>query len=66
MFSDDALVFSFLHVDGPIEGGWRLVDVWESQEALDKFFQERLQQVYQELGLTPQGQVWPVHFMQKP
>ena len=28
------------HVDGPIEGGWRVVDVWESQEAVDTFFQE--------------------------
>src|SRR6266566_4717285 len=28
------------HVAGPIEGGWRIVDVWESQEAVNKFFQE--------------------------
>jgi len=28
------------HVAGPMEGGWRIVDVWESQEAVNKFFQE--------------------------
>src|SRR5438309_7731929 len=34
---------------------WRVVDVWESEEALDKFFQEKLGQALQEAGLaTPQ------------
>src|SRR5215831_5655555 len=28
------------HVAGPIEGGWRIVDVWESQESVNKFFTE--------------------------
>ena len=49
------------HVDGPIEGGWRAVDVWESQEALDTFFQAKLGQALQEAGVAaPQIQVWPV------
>ncbi len=30
------------HVGGPTEGGWRVEEVWESQAALDKFFQEKL------------------------
>ena len=52
------------HVDGPIEGGWRVVDVWESQEAFDRFLQEKLGQALQEAGLaTPQPQFWPVHNM---
>ncbi len=45
------------HVAGPMEGGWRIVDVWESQEAVNKFFQE--------LGPALQAppQFWPVHNM---
>jgi quinol monooxygenase YgiN len=55
------------HVEGPMEGGWRVVDVWESQEALDKFFQEKLGQALQEAGLaTLQPQVWPVHTLLMP
>jgi hypothetical protein len=55
------------HVEGPMEGGWRVVDVWESQEAADKFFQEKLGQALQEAGLAiPQPQVWPVHRLLKP
>ena len=53
------------HVAGPIEGGWRIVDVWESQEAVNKFFQEQLGPALQEVGLaaaTP-PQFWPVHHM---
>jgi quinol monooxygenase YgiN len=55
------------HVDGPIEGGWRVVDVWESQEAFDKFFQEKLGQALQEAGLAlPQPQAWPAERIVKP
>jgi len=30
------------HSAGPVEGGWRVCDVWESQEKLDRFNEERL------------------------
>ena len=52
------------HVAGPIEGGWRVVDVWESQEAVNKFFQELLGPALQEAGVTAaQPRFWPVHNM---
>ena len=52
------------HVAGPMEGGWRVVDVWESQEAVNKFFQEQLGPALQEAGVAaPQPQFWPVHNM---
>ena len=55
------------HVEGPIQGGWRVVDVWESQEAVDKFFQEELGQALQEAGVAiPQSQFWPAHRIIKP
>jgi hypothetical protein len=52
------------HVAGPMEGGWRVVDVWESQEAVNKFFQELLGPAFQEAGMaaTP-PRFWPVHNM---
>ncbi len=58
---DEGLIF---HVAGPIEGGWRVVDVWESQEAVNKFFQEVLGPALQAAGIaaTP-PQFWPVHDM---
>ncbi len=51
------------HLEGPMEGGWRVLDVWESQEAANTFFQEALGPVFQELGfpLAQPRQVWPVH-----
>ena len=50
------------HVEGPIQGGWRVVDVWESREAVDKFFQDQLGQALQEAGVAiPQPQFWPAH-----
>ncbi len=55
------------HVEGPIEGGWRVVDVWESQEAVVKFFEETLGQVLQEVGVAvPPPQFWPAHRIIKP
>ncbi len=51
------------HVEGPMEGGWRTVDVWESQEACDTFFRERLGPALQAAGVTGtiHPQVWAVH-----
>ncbi len=30
------------HIAAPMDGGWRVVDVWESEEAFSKFAQTRL------------------------
>ena len=30
------------HVAGPYDGGWRIVDVWESQQAQERFVAEVL------------------------
>jgi hypothetical protein len=50
------------HVAGPIEGGWCVIDVWESQAAFDRFIQEKLGRVLQEIGLPPlQPRIIPVH-----
>jgi quinol monooxygenase YgiN len=50
------------HVAGPIEGGWRVVEVWESQEAFERFFNEKLGQALQQVGMPSlEPQVFPVH-----
>jgi hypothetical protein len=49
------------HIAGPSENGWRVVDVWESEEALQAF-SEVLIPAMQEAGLDPPPpQVFQVH-----
>jgi hypothetical protein len=59
------------HAGGPIEGGWRVIDVWESREAFDRFAGGRLQPAVQELGdrafpAPPGIEEFPVHNFTKP
>jgi hypothetical protein len=50
------------HVAGPTAQGWRVVDVWETQQAFDRFFQGHLQAAIQEQKITaPQISTWTVH-----
>jgi hypothetical protein len=44
--SDGLLV----HSAGPIDGGWGVIDFWESAEAFDRFTQNKLMPVIQQLG----------------
>ena len=49
------------HIASPKEGGWLVVDVWESGELLDQFAQ-MLIPVMQRVGvMPPQPQVYPLH-----
>jgi hypothetical protein len=49
------------HVAGPMEGGWRVVDVWESKEAFEAFYNAKLKKALQETGVPPfQPKVFPV------
>lgn len=53
------------HVAGPTENGFRVVEVWESQEAVDRFFQEKLGQALQKANINVQPQVFQVHNIMK-
>jgi len=49
------------HTAGPIEGGWRILDVWESQDALNTFL-ATLRPIAQSVGIPqPQVTIWPIH-----
>src|SRR2546430_16616694 len=49
-----------LHVAGPSPtGGWRVVEVWESEDAAQKFDEEVLLPVLQRVGVErPEPQAW--------
>jgi hypothetical protein len=52
------------HVAGPMDGGWQVVDVFESQEAFEQFVGGRLGPVMQKLGIAPPPiKLSPVHNM---
>ncbi len=36
---------------GPADPGWRVITVWDSEEARDRFFEERLRPAYADAGL---------------
>ena len=38
------------HVAGPVEEGWKVVDVWETQEAFEEFLAERLLPIARQVG----------------
>ena len=44
-----------LMLAGAADPGWRVVSVWESHEARERFFAERLAPAYAEAGLSLDG-----------
>ena len=45
---------SHLHASGPMEGGWRIIEVWESEEAAGAFYgSEAFQKMAQGMGIQP-------------
>ena len=64
----DGMIF---HSSGPIEGGWGVIDFWESRQAFDSFVGERLMPRLQGLGDRgfpgpPDVKEFPVHNLQIP
>jgi hypothetical protein len=41
-----------LVLSGPADPGWRVISVWDSREALERFFAERLTPAYEHAGLS--------------
>ena len=49
-----------VHATGTGRGGFRVVDVWESEEAFQEFG-ESLVPILKELGITDLPEVYPAH-----
>ena len=52
------------HLAGPSpKGGWRVIEVWESEEDAQRFFEERVRPAAEAVGAPapPAPQLWPVH-----
>jgi hypothetical protein len=55
------------HYAGPGEGGWQVVDVWESREDWDRFRDEKVMPAAQEHGMPPfDSEIVEVHNMLVP
>ena len=49
-----------VHAAGDGPSGFRVVDVWESEEACNRFG-EQLQPILQEVGVQAQPEMYPAH-----
>lgn len=51
------------HVSGPVDGGWGVIDFWQSREAFDRFAAERIVPALAAIGATgaPDVHEFPVH-----
>jgi hypothetical protein len=54
-----------LHIAGPMDGGWRVITVWDSKDKFDDFRQNTLIPAFQKSGygerLAPTITAQPVH-----
>ena len=48
------------HIAGEGPGGFRVVDVWESREALDRF-SEHLGPIFAEIGVEGEPEIYETH-----
>ncbi|HWL34497.1 MAG TPA: hypothetical protein VNP89_12925 [Gaiellaceae bacterium] len=52
------------HVAGPSpNGGWRVIEIWETEDAAKRFLAERLGPAAEAVGTAPPPppELWPVH-----
>jgi len=58
---------ALFHIGGPIENGWRVVNVWETETDAQTFFREQLLGILQKHGLQPPDSQtwWPVDNLMK-
>lgn len=48
------------HASGPTENGWRVMDVWESEDAFQRFG-EVLRPILEEAGMSGEPQVFELY-----
>jgi hypothetical protein len=63
--NDQPAAGEVLSIVGPLEGGWQVVDVWESQAVFETYMRDKVKPVLQRLGIQdPTVTAFPVHDMQ--
>ena len=61
---EDKPAGGIFHAAGPSpNGGWRVIEVWESEEALNRFYEEQLAPAFEAVGMSgrPEPQMWQIH-----
>ena len=57
---------ALVHLAGPMEDGWRVIEAWESPEQAERFYREELQPIFERLGIPfVEPKVFPVHNIMK-
>jgi hypothetical protein len=58
-----------VHIAGPVDGGWRVITVWDSDEQFQRFRDEKLVPAIREAGgegrIAPEIKANPVHRLLK-
>jgi hypothetical protein len=57
----DGIIF---HSSGPVDGGWGVIDFWQSREQFDRFAEERIGPAMAAIGAPgppPEVHEFPVH-----
>ena len=63
--NDQPAAGEVLSIVGPVQGGWQVVDVWESQAVFETYMRDKVKPVLQRLGIQdPAITVFPVYDMQ--
>src|SRR5215467_6291384 len=53
----------YLHITAPIDGGFRVIEIWDNDEAFSDFLQKRLTPANQSLGINREAKITvkPLH-----
>ena len=54
------------HAAGPSEHGWRVIEVWESQEVAQRFFEEKVNPALERFGVSGKDTFFEVHNIMQP
>jgi hypothetical protein len=49
------------HLAAPSENGWLVLEIWDSAEAAQRFFEGPLRPELERAGIQPQARQFPVH-----
>jgi hypothetical protein len=65
---ENAPAGGIVHIAGPSpNGGWRVIEVWESMEDAERFRNERLMPAFEAVGFEggAQPEFWEIHSIMK-